>query len=428
MDGSWPEAFLDENGTYVVDNSNGKKRSRLTLLMYLSDGFLGGGTTFYGAVPGRAGEGTYWAFPKSQHCFTEAGDCCPYIAIYKTDTFFLSYQHYQWTAGVDLKLAERRRKYAACHLVDQEKTLDALVKRLESQQFRMNVNVCPDLACYREKPKVDSEGSRAEGKPSSVLRDELVNEKHDSERAGGVGVLLADHDEHEHDRRDRGGETKESIINIIPPVLILNDLDMAGNGGALNGYGAERRVIIFASVWEHVDGVSRTMKRLAHHLRERTDSRVFVMSPDLVESDFREAATHDKYHVVDVPHIPMPGRGEYKMAAPLQQRQRHQMETFDPHVVHVAAPDMLGHSAVRWAAENGVCSVCSYHTAYDTYLQYYRVGVLAAPLRQMLSGFYTSCDVVATPSYAAAEHLSEMVRVFPIYHVPPTDRPDYRLL
>jgi hypothetical protein len=360
--------------------------------------------------------------------YLSAGDCCPYIAIYKTDTFFLSYQHYQWTAGVDLKLAERRRKYAACHLVDQEKTLDMLVKRLESQQFRMNVNVCPDLACYREKPKVDSEGSRAEGKPSSVLRDELVNEKHDSERAGGVGVLLADHDEHEHDRRDRGGETKESIIYIIPPVPILNDHDMAGNGGALNGYGAERRVIIFASVWEHVDGVSRTMKRLAHHLRERTDSRVFVMSPDLVESDFREAATHDKYHVVDVPHIPMPGRGEYKMAAPLQQRQRHQMETFDPHVVHVAAPDMLGHSAVRWAAENGVCSVCSYHTAYDTYLQYYRVGVLAAPLRQMLSGFYTSCDVVATPSYAAAEHLSEMVRVFPIYHVPPTDRPDYRLL
>jgi hypothetical protein len=89
VDGSWPEAFLDENGTYVVDNSNGKKRSRLTLLMYLSDGFLGGGTTFYGAVPGRAGEGTYWAFPKSQHCFTEAGDCCPYIATYKTDTFFL---------------------------------------------------------------------------------------------------------------------------------------------------------------------------------------------------------------------------------------------------------------------------------------------------------------------------------------------------
>tara|TARA_B110000967_G_scaffold87454_1_gene90039 strand:+ start:12453 stop:12755 length:303 start_codon:yes stop_codon:yes gene_type:complete len=54
VDGSWPEAFLDENGTYVVDNSNGKKRSRLTLLMYLSDGFLGGGLRF--TAPYRAAQ------------------------------------------------------------------------------------------------------------------------------------------------------------------------------------------------------------------------------------------------------------------------------------------------------------------------------------------------------------------------------------
>ena len=188
---------------------------------------------------------------------------------------------------------------------------------------------------------------------------------------------------------------------------VVGDGEPVGNGGAPRGYGAERRVLIFASVWEHVDGVSRTMKRLAHHLKGRADSQVFVMSPDLVEADYREAAASDRFHVADVPHIPMPGRGEYKMAAPLQARQRHQLETFAPHVVHVAAPDMLGHSAVRWAAENGVCSVCSYHTAYDTYLQFYRVGMLATPLRQMLQGFYSSCDVVATPSYAA-EHLTEM--------------------
>jgi len=34
--------------------------------------------------------------------------------------------------------------------------------------------------------------------------------------------------------------------------------------------------------------------------------------------------------------------------------------------------------------------------------------VLATPLRQMLFGFYSSCDVVATPSHAAADHLAEM--------------------
>ena len=308
----------------------------------------------------------------------------------------LKVMHYQWTAGVEARLRARAREYASCHLLDQELTARLLADRLARNDARLDASACPELSCVRE--TFVSTRDRSDGVPNSDVR---------AASGSKTNARLTDDDASTTEGRlGRPYEPDASSVGVIP---VLNDDDVVGNGGAgANGYGAERRVIIFASVWEHVDGVSRTMKRLAHHLRSRVDSRVFVMSPDLVESDFREAATHERYLATDVPHIPMPGRGEYKMAAPLQQRQRHQMETFAPHVVHVAAPDMLGHSAVRWAAENDVCSVCSYHTAYDTYLQYYRVGVLATPLRQMLSGFYSSCDVVATPSYAAAEHLSEM--------------------
>jgi len=244
----------------------------------------------------------------------------------------LKVMHYQWTAGVEARLRARARGYASCHLLDQESTARTLADRLaRNAPARLDASACPELSCVRETFAAFSDGVFVLNKPDA--------------------------------------DASSSSVGEIGEIPVLNDDDVVGNGGAgANGYGAERRVIIFASVWEHVDGVSRTMKRLARHLRSRADSRVFVMSPDLVESDFREAATHERYHVTDVPHIPMPGRGEYKMAAPLQQRQRHQMETFAPHVVHVAAPDMLGHSAVRWAAENDVCSVCSYHTAYDTYL------------------------------------------------------------
>ena len=308
----------------------------------------------------------------------------------------LKVMHYQWTAGVEARLRARAREYASCHLLDQELTARLLADRLARNDARLDASACPELSCVRE--TFVSTRDRSDGVPNSDVR---------AASGSKTNARLTDDDASTTEGRlGRPYEPDASSVGVIP---VLNDDDVVGNGGAgANGYGAERRVIIFASVWEHVDGVSRTMKRLAHHLRSRVDSRVFVMSPDLVESDFREAATHERYHATDVPHIPMPGRGEYKMAAPLQQRQRHLMETFAPHVVHVAAPDMLGHSAVRWAAENDVCSVCSYHTAYDTYLQYYRVGVLATPLRQMLAGFYGSCDVIATPSYAAAEHLSEM--------------------
>jgi hypothetical protein len=42
-------------GEYVTDASEGKLRSRLTMIIYLSEGFLGGATTFYTATPGQPG-------------------------------------------------------------------------------------------------------------------------------------------------------------------------------------------------------------------------------------------------------------------------------------------------------------------------------------------------------------------------------------
>jgi glycosyltransferase involved in cell wall biosynthesis len=294
----------------------------------------------------------------------------------------LKVQHYQWRKGADAGFERRGREYEACNLNEQKNAV-AGVTEIAGQDWRGGISV----------------GVPGHRVPQGGRR-RAVDRCGRRRRWGWVA------------RTEREGFFREGGLfrekDVVPaPVPIVHDKPV-GNGGAPGGYPGERRVVIFASVWTHVDGVSRTMKRLAHHLGARSDSSVFVMSPDLAERDFTEAANNDRYHVADVPHVPMPGRGEYKMAAPLQARQRHQMETFAPHVVHVAAPDMLGHSALRWAAENGVCSVCSYHTAYDTYLQYYRVGVLATPLRQMLGGFYSSCDVVATPSYAAAEHLSDM--------------------
>ena len=55
VDGSWPAGALTPEGEYVTDASDGKLRSKLTLLVYLSEGFEGGATTFYAAAPGHPG-------------------------------------------------------------------------------------------------------------------------------------------------------------------------------------------------------------------------------------------------------------------------------------------------------------------------------------------------------------------------------------
>ncbi len=55
VDGSWPEGALNEECEYVTDVSDGKVRSRLTFLIYLTEGFNGGSTTFYTATPSEPG-------------------------------------------------------------------------------------------------------------------------------------------------------------------------------------------------------------------------------------------------------------------------------------------------------------------------------------------------------------------------------------
>eukprot|EP00854_Cymbomonas_tetramitiformis_P019447 gene19447-23253_t len=56
IDGSWPGSGLDpRTGEYVQDAFR-DRRSRLTFLVYLNDGFEGGSTTFYIPAPGRPGE------------------------------------------------------------------------------------------------------------------------------------------------------------------------------------------------------------------------------------------------------------------------------------------------------------------------------------------------------------------------------------
>ena len=51
LDGSWPGSGLDATGSYVHD-LYGDRRSRLTFLIYLNDGFDAGCTTFYLPAPG----------------------------------------------------------------------------------------------------------------------------------------------------------------------------------------------------------------------------------------------------------------------------------------------------------------------------------------------------------------------------------------
>jgi phosphatidylinositol alpha 1,6-mannosyltransferase len=157
------------------------------------------------------------------------------------------------------------------------------------------------------------------------------------------------------------------------------------------------RVALFSGNYNYVrDGANQALNRLVEYLL-RQGVQVRVYSPTVKEPAF--PATGD---LVDVPAIPIPGRSEYRLPVAVPARVRKDLVQFNPNVVHVSSPDLVGHRAVSWARRHKVAAVASVHTRFDTYLAYYHLQALEPLARGIMRRFYHRCEVVLAPAESTA--------------------------
>ncbi|HVI99478.1 MAG TPA: glycosyltransferase family 1 protein [Sphingomonas sp.] len=162
---------------------------------------------------------------------------------------------------------------------------------------------------------------------------------------------------------------------------------------------SDLRVALFSGNYNYVrDGANQALNLLVGHLLAR-GVKVRVYSPTVPEPAF--APTGD---LVDVPALPLiGGRGEYRLAGGLTTRVRRDLEAFAPNLVHVSAPDLLGHRAISFARRRGLATLASLHTRFETYPRYYGLPILEPVVMRLLKRFYRRVDrvMVPTPSIAA---------------------------
>jgi glycosyltransferase involved in cell wall biosynthesis len=159
----------------------------------------------------------------------------------------------------------------------------------------------------------------------------------------------------------------------------------------------ELRVALFSGNYNYVrDGANQALNRLVGYLL-RNDVKVRVYSPTVEDPAF--PATGD---LVDIPAVPIPGRSEYRFPLALPARVRRDLAKFDPNIVHVSSPDIVGHRAVTWARKRRIAAVASVHTRFDTYLAYYRLQALEPLAREIMRRFYHRCEVVLAPAESTA--------------------------
>jgi len=157
------------------------------------------------------------------------------------------------------------------------------------------------------------------------------------------------------------------------------------------------RVALFSGNYNYVrDGANQALNRLVGYLL-RQGVQVRVYSPTVKDPAFPPTG-----EVVSIPSIPIPGRAEYRMPLALPPRVRRDLAEFNPNVVHVSSPDIVGHRAVTWARRRKIAAVASVHTRFDTYLAYYHLQALEPLARDIMRRFYHRCEVVMAPAESTA--------------------------
>jgi glycosyltransferase involved in cell wall biosynthesis len=157
------------------------------------------------------------------------------------------------------------------------------------------------------------------------------------------------------------------------------------------------RVALFSGNYNYVrDGANQALNRLVGYLL-RQGVKVRVYAPTVKNPAF--PPTGD---LVSIPSIPIPGREEYRLPIALAARAKRDLAEFNPNVVHVSSPDIVGHRAVTWARKNKIAAVASVHTRFETYLAYYHLQAFEPDVRAILRRFYSRCEVVMAPAESTA--------------------------
>ncbi|WP_293883558.1 glycosyltransferase family 1 protein [Sphingomonas sp.] len=162
------------------------------------------------------------------------------------------------------------------------------------------------------------------------------------------------------------------------------------------------RIALFSGNYNYVrDGANQALNRLVGYLLKQ-GAAVRVYSPKVDSPAF--PATGD---LVGVPALPIPGRAEYRVPLMLSPRAKRDLHRFAPNLIHVSAPEILGHSAVSFGRRNGLPVIASVHTRFETYPRYYGLAFLEPAVTALLRRFYRRCDAIVAPSDSMAQLLRD---------------------
>jgi phosphatidylinositol alpha 1,6-mannosyltransferase len=165
-----------------------------------------------------------------------------------------------------------------------------------------------------------------------------------------------------------------------------------------------RVAIVAESFLPNVNGVTNSVLRVIEHLR-RTGHEVMVIAPDTPPGEPPAEKVHDGVRVHRVPSRMFPKITSLPLGVP-RPRMVGVLRGFDPDVVHLASPALLGYGGLQAARFLGIPTVAVFQTDVAGFAESYGMGVMTRAAWAWNRHLHKRADRTLAPSTAAMEDLA----------------------
>lgn len=173
-----------------------------------------------------------------------------------------------------------------------------------------------------------------------------------------------------------------------------------------------RVAIVAESFLPNVNGVSNSVLRILEHLG-RTGHEALVIAPDNPPGQPRADRIHDGVRIHRVPSRMFPKVTTLPLGVPMP-RILSVLRGFNPDVIHLASPALLGYGGVKAARRLGVPTVAVYQTDVPGFAASYGIPMTARAAWAWFRHLHSLADRTLAPSSVTMESL--VAHRFPRVH------------
>ena len=158
-----------------------------------------------------------------------------------------------------------------------------------------------------------------------------------------------------------------------------------------------RVAIVTESFLPQINGVTNSVVRVLETFKQR-EIEAIVIAPTAETPRFLG------FDVIQMPNLPLL---QFAVGVPNPQLSRA-LDAFQPDVIHVAAPFLLGAQAIGWGAKNQTPTVAIYQTDVAGYLERYNLAFARSVMERLLVAIHQNATMTLAPSRTSVDYLTRI--------------------